>query len=168
MGESNRRVVLFGPALAGKTTIIGALGRLYHGTVEPIYPGSGEGAGDRGVRVRWTLEGVTYQVSTISGSFWDFNSWRALVSPENKVVLVIDSQPSMMDLSFEVLVQGYCLGLGAVAAVQLTKSDLKHSRIESLASTFRQNGIPTFLSRHDRPQTLVEATATALGLLVPG
>lgn len=159
------RTILYGAPLAGKTTIIRALERQMGASLKLIYPSDPNA--DRGVSATWTESERTFEVATLSGAIWDLTSWRLIGPPETKVVLVLDTQASMLDLNFEFLVKGFWLGLGPIGAIQLTKADLGSPRIEGLLTNFRQCGIPCFVSRQDRPATLIAACSHVLGIPTP-
>lgn len=169
MNEKNlQEIVLLGPPLAGKTSIVSSLGDLKRAEIRPIYPGSGEPVLDRGVAATWTENGQIFRVSTLSGAVWDFSSWQKIVSPNAKLIFLMEVRKSSAELTMETLFKSMFLGLGPLAALQFTKTDLKTSvptlGFESIRLGAKQVGLPCFESRYDRPPTLIAACCQVLGV----
>jgi hypothetical protein len=172
MGSGEPKVVmLIGPALTGKTTVLRRLGELKAAKLGRMTPAPPGFANDGGVSAEWQEGGQAYRVITLGGAVWDFNSWRGIAPKEHKVIFVTDVQNISSDRTVEELVKASYFGLSPIVAVQITKVDLVADiprDLHSLQMTLKFAGIPCFLSREDQPATQIAACCHVLGCSVVG
>jgi hypothetical protein len=164
-------VMMTGPALAGKTSVLRRLGELKGANFELLAPKPPGSAHDGGVAAFWQEDGQVYKVITLGGAVWDFNSWQGIAPSNYKIIFVMDFQTVSSERSVAELVKASYFGLSPLAAVQITKIDLIGEippDLQYLQSTLKFAGVPCFLSRHDQPATQIAACCHVLGCSVVG
>lgn len=172
-----RRVLLYGPPLAGKTTILkqfaaskglsltrfNPLQRASPQTVAEGLPVPGEGAEieDYGLFVA-DRDGDAIVV-TIGGSFWNRNSWPALLPSASAIALVLDPQRARLNANLE-FVRTISLDPPAHGAIVWTKQDIVSQvdsevidAIDKELGGSRARDWPRMSIRSDRPNTQIAA-----------
>ena len=114
-------VVLYGPPLAGKSTILESLARresLKADSFEIRTPG--QDFPERGYRV--SDQGVVL-ATTIPGAVWTMGTWDQLLNESAQILFVMDPQTSRLTVNHE-----YAEYLGArrtrVSGIHITKTDI--------------------------------------------
>jgi hypothetical protein len=156
-----RRILLCGPPLAGKTTMLQAFAGARTLTLWQFDPlgggGKTEGVVDRGLYVKDPEEDAT--IATIWGAFWYEESWPTLVARADGIVLVLDPQIARekADREFVAAVSATAPRLGCTV---WTKGDLVARGSETvdagavLATTLVESW-PVFTTRFDDASTLL-------------
>jgi signal recognition particle receptor subunit beta len=88
-----KRIVLYGPPLSGKTTILTAIATTHDAIVETFYAySSDDDLTCRGVRTQFSQSSWTIEVATLCGPTQTDGIWRTLLRDALAVVLVLDGQ----------------------------------------------------------------------------
>ena len=164
--STGRRVILFGPELAGKSEILGAFAR------EEALGLSGYVAGVPPVNLVLALEGAHYSLAAIVGAVWCPDEWCKLVEWSTHVLYVLDPQRPRAARTAELLRQfGSPLEHGRVRAVQVTKQDIVRNQafatdcfeVGDVQSEFGLAGLPVFDSSIFEPETMTRGVRYLLG-----
>jgi hypothetical protein len=156
---SARRLVLYGPPLAGKTTMMDAYGRTHSLAIRRFETSAeGEMLHDRGLRIDLGADG---EIVSIVGSFFNSTSWPNLVALATALIVVIDSQATREQTSRDFVASlGSMPRVPTLGCVVWTKGDLiaqgvsKRVTSDVLRGT-KCEGWTSFGARYDEPSTLV-------------
>jgi signal recognition particle receptor subunit beta len=124
-----KRLVLYGPPLAGKTTILKAIAAAHSASIETFYAHSRDDDRliCRGTRTELTHSSSTIELATLGGPKQDHEIWRALLDGAAAVVLVLDGQREREEANrtwVANLASGQTLVPGCVV---ITKLDLRNA-----------------------------------------
>ena len=89
--SSERRIVLFGPPLCGKQTLLAACANLQVSELERTTLACGSESMPHLVSRAW-LPGPRAELVTIGAAVWNLDAWWALLATSAAVVLMLDSQ----------------------------------------------------------------------------
>lgn len=119
-----KQVLLYGPPLAGKATILRELADRLLASLEPyVVPFDDEHhVQDRGLCV--TRESPAATIVTISGAVWNTGAWRAMIRAADVLLLVLDSQKSRWSANRECILAVCQTAHPARVALVFTKTDL--------------------------------------------
>ena len=163
-----QHVILLGPPIMGKTSIIEALATIKKAKLEYAgVPFSAE-ITERKVCAEWKEGDRSFKASTLAGAVWSMETWRTISSPGCKYILVFDGQAAAGSRLIAELAIYLQMGLGPIAAVQITKMDLQalgvaFLDIDSILRALRFSEIPCFVSRMNQPLTQIAACCQVLG-----
>lgn len=162
---SRTRVVLYGRPLAGKTTIIEALGRARGSELRGIRLATEYASFDlpshHGVITEFALGATRCEVATIPGEVLGDGPWRTLLDGAQAVVVVLDCQAGAdaqneVLRSLDLLPRTWNRG-----CVVLSKADLVPQNIVETTRSYvegklksRRLELPVFIARVDQPETL--------------
>lgn len=187
--ESKRQLVLFGPPLCGKRTLLGSYAESQGSKVERTMSPCGSDSFPHWV-IRASLNSDTDLV-TIGGSVWNIDVWWPLIAGSHAVVLMLDSQ-AVREAANEEHVRSLAAAPGCprIGCVVWTKEDLVTTRgleraslsIPSLVGGqsfwrsppgFASNGPimanwPTFSTRFDESRTMLAPITFLMSDLEPG
>jgi len=178
-----KKIILYGPPLAGKRTALELLGAYQNERVQrfaicgdpsdqtriprtldgKIMYASAEEYGSTRIKnvgcYITTKSGVTATtVLTFSGTVWTETLWGDFVSSADAVALMLDSQPSCVDTNLRFIRQLDALNpASTVGCVCWTKMDLigsRHDLIDSHLRMSRHSGWPAFLCSVADPPTI--------------
>ncbi len=163
-GVSTRRIVLCGPPLAGKTTLLNSLAASHDVTPTLFEPQSGSGeVRDRGVSV--ITHGGRFEFVTVCGAVWNEDTWPVLATSANGLALVLDRQEARAQLDRDFVERiPRLLPEQCVRCVVWTKGDLIARGLEKAVPDGLLSGTsvetwPSFATRSDRPDTLLKPLA---------
>lgn len=130
-------VVLYGPPLAGKRTLMDRIGGLSAGapsvTREPAI--ECQQNSDIGSRLTFTIGARRVSALTFSGGVWNEDLWLPLIYRASAVILVLDGQRTRQDADMEFVEKLEGLPrLSRLGCVALTKQDLGKSDVEMLSA----------------------------------
>src|SRR4051812_23497396 len=95
-----RRVVLCGPPIAGKTTMLHAFASSRRLRLQRFEPQSGSGeVRDRGVSVFDKEQQV--ELTTVCGAVWNEDTWQVVIAGATAIALVLDRQISRAQVDRE-------------------------------------------------------------------
>ena len=151
-----KRIVLFGPPLAGKVSILLAVADQFGAIVTSFEVENPDiDLSNRALSTKWQAEGESHEVVTMSGAVWHPRAWDSLLKDES-ILLVLDGQSTRLEANLEFCLQLQLLGK-VCKAIQVTKCDLADTfdmeRILKLGELFE---VPVFLSRIDQSESLVQ------------
>lgn len=166
--DSTQEVILLSPPLMGKTSIVSAVATLKKAKLKYEGVEAEPGIMERKIWAEWAEGGSQFRVTTLAGAVWSMESWRAISNPGCKYILVMDGQAAASSRLIAELAIYLQMGLGPIAAVQITKVDLQASGVafldtDSILRALRFSEIPCFVSRIDQPLTQIAACCHVLG-----
>lgn len=156
-----RRVVLCGPPIAGKTSILQAFAvarGLALGRFEP-QSGSGE-VRDRGVFVCDTTANV--ELMTVCGAVWNEDTWPVVIAGASALALVLDRQIARAQVDREFAESlARMANLPVIGCVIWTKEDLIVEGVEKSVPSGLLDGTlaemwRSFATRYDQPNTVLD------------
>ncbi len=145
--------------MAGKMSGLMAFARKKSARVSQLFIGPPEKPDIAGLAT-WAEGQKTFEICTLPGGVWRPRAWLELATSGSKFVFFLDSRAERSDLAIMMLMNALQLGLGPVAAVQITNPNRPEGgSFDSgrLAASLVQLGIPTFISQVDSPETHVAA-----------
>jgi hypothetical protein len=156
-----RRLVLCGPAIAGKTTILHAFASSRALSVRRFEPNSGSGeVRDRGVSV--VDDERQLEVTTVCGVVWNDDTWSVVLAGADALALVLDLQATRAQADREfaeavaLIVKAPSLGCVIWTKGDLIADGVEESVPRTLLAGTRAEAWPSFVARHDNARTLVE------------
>lgn len=162
MNNHLNKVVLFGPPLAGKRTLLETYALLKHKKSE-VYQLKPEGTSpiaDVALRLRFKCGDTSIEFHTLSGSPWYASSWDDLFHDAWAAILVLDAQATRTEanMSFLTLFQQR-RERAHLCCIAVTKQDLVHAGVsctatEKILKGFDLGEITIFLTRCDEAHTL--------------
>lgn len=160
------RIAIYGPPLAGKTTLLQAFAKKRGLDIRRFDPLAGSGTAtsdapaDQGLYVHDRAK--AFSVATILGVYFHKESWPTLLAKADRVMLVLDPQPSRHEANRKCISALSALSQSRRSGcVVWTKNDLvnqqdiDHFSFEILAGN-TVGSWPSFVTRYDDPNTLVE------------
>lgn len=169
-----QRIILYGPPLAGKATLLEAFAssrKLKMYQFDPLEgatrdqiaaglppDGSGEAVIERGLRVYDESTDVGF--ATIWGAFWNTNAWPILLARADAVLVTLDPQLTREEADRKCVLTLNTLGPSIRGCVVWTKQDLVGNKTKTVPSSVLSGTVaeswPVFRTRHDRSETMVE------------
>ncbi|MDH5493667.1 MAG: hypothetical protein OEY14_17065, partial [Myxococcales bacterium] len=160
------RVVLYGPPLAGKTTIVETFSRKKGLELRSIQVPSNHPTIDvpdhAGIVTETMLAATRCEVSTIPGGVFGDTPWISLIGNAQAVVVVLDCQADIADLDRVLQKLDSFPGTHALRCVVLSRADLAPTSVLEQKRSYlrgklqsREVELPLFVTRLDQPETLV-------------
>lgn len=118
------QVLLYGPPLAGKATLLREFARRNGRSVGsfPVPFDDEECVQDRGLSV--VMDAPTMNMVTISGGVWNVRAWRGMISASSALLLVLDPQPPRWDADKRCIAELLRTPFPAQIAIVFPKADL--------------------------------------------
>ena len=171
MFESSQFIVLFGPPLAGKGTIVQAVGLSRAERVRSLEVSSNTDFGvvkHHALLVSCTDRTETQlYVATLPGGVWGTDPWCELLRRACAIVLVLDSQRTRATENAESIeVLDGLEQVPNVGCVVMSKGDLVRASTSTSYARLSSSPFsawPVFHTRHDSPATLLRPIEWILG-----
>jgi hypothetical protein len=157
------RVILYGPPLAGKRTLIQSIALRHNAPLHAFEFRTEEWRDyhDAGVDTTVTLGAHAYELLTFSGTIWYEAAWPSIVSRADALVLVLDAQASREDADRRSVKElAHISNAPEFGCVVVTKQDLVAEGVPSvstlhLVDNSRFVGWPIFYSRCDQSDSAI-------------